>query len=88
VQHQGACGGQVAGPRPVDRRKQGLKRSVLTDADGIPWGAVPAPANRRDDGLLAPTLDTPGVIGVLPAWPVVHPEAAGSLAAESPCRLS
>ena len=44
------CGGQVAGPSPVDRRKQGLKRSVLTDADGIPLGAVPAPANHRDDG--------------------------------------
>jgi transposase len=36
------CGGQVAGPSPVDRRKQGLKRSLVTDADGIPlasrWG--------------------------------------------------
>ena len=52
------CGGQVAGPSPVDRRKQGLKRSILTDADGIPLGAVPAPANCRDDGLLAATLDT------------------------------
>jgi transposase len=56
------CGGQVAGPSPVDRRKQGLKRSVLTDADGIPLGAVPAPANRRDDGLLAATLDTRVVV--------------------------
>jgi hypothetical protein len=35
------CGGQVAGPSPVDRRKQGLKRSILTDADGIPWGQCP-----------------------------------------------
>jgi hypothetical protein len=32
------CGGQVAGPSPVDRRKQGRKRSVLTDAGGIPLG--------------------------------------------------
>jgi hypothetical protein len=54
------CGGQVAGPSPVDRRKQGLKRSMVTEADGIPLGAVPAPANRRDDGRLAVTLDTPG----------------------------
>ena len=30
------CGGQVAGPSPVDRRKQGLKRSVATEAAGIP----------------------------------------------------
>jgi transposase len=41
------CGGQVAGPSPVDRRKQGLKRSVATEAAGIPLAAVPAPANRR-----------------------------------------
>jgi transposase len=54
------CGGQVAGPSPVDRRKQGLKRSVATEAGGIPLAAVPAPANRRDDGLLAATLDTLG----------------------------
>jgi hypothetical protein len=24
------CGGQVAGPSPTDRRKQGLKRGVTT----------------------------------------------------------
>src|ERR671926_2020807 len=39
------CGGQVAGPSPVDRRKQGLKRSVAVDAGGIPLAGVPAPAN-------------------------------------------
>jgi transposase len=57
------CGGQVAGPSPVDRRKQGLNRSIITDAGGIPLGAVPAAANRRDDGLLAATLDTLAVVG-------------------------
>jgi transposase len=31
------CGGQVAGPSPVDRRKQGLKRSVAVEAGGVPW---------------------------------------------------
>src|SRR4029450_6679475 len=51
------CGGQVAGPSPVDRRKQGLKRSIAVEAGGIPLAAVAAPANRRDDGLLATTLD-------------------------------
>ena len=30
------CGGQVAGRSPVDRRKQGLKRSVAVEAGGIP----------------------------------------------------
>jgi hypothetical protein len=36
-------GGQVAGPSPVDRRKQGLKRSLATEAHGLPLAAVPAP---------------------------------------------
>ena len=50
-------GGQAAGPSPVDGRKQGLKRSVAVEAGGILLAAVPVPANRRDDGLLAVTLD-------------------------------
>jgi len=66
------CGGQVAGPSPVDRRKQGLKRSVAVEAAGIPLAALPAPANHRDDGLLAATLDAIGAVGPLPAQPVVH----------------
>jgi transposase len=65
------CGGQTAGPSPVDRRKQGLKRSVAVEAGGIPLGAVAAPANHRDDGLLAASLDAIAVVGVLPAQPVV-----------------
>jgi transposase len=73
------CGGQVTGPSPVDRRKQGWKRSIVTDAGGIPLGAVPAAANRRDDGLLGATLDTLAVastaIGRLAAEPVVHLDA-------------
>jgi hypothetical protein len=74
------CGGQVAGPSPVDRRKQGLKRSVATEAGGVPLAAVPAAANRRDDGLLAATVDTAAAavaaaLGQLPAQPVVHLDA-------------
>ena len=69
------CGGQVAGPSPVDRRKQGLKRSVAVEAAGIPLAALPAPANHRDDGLLAATLDAIGAVGPLPAQPVVHLDA-------------
>jgi transposase len=53
------CGGQVAGPSPVDRRKQGLKRSVAVEAGGIPLATLPAPANHRDDGLLAATWRPP-----------------------------
>ncbi len=51
------CGGEVAGRSPVDRGKQGLKRSLAVDAAGIPLGAVAAPANRHDAPLLEPTLD-------------------------------
>jgi transposase len=66
LHHQGPCGGQTAGPSPVDRRKQGLKRSVATEAAGIPLAALAAPANHRDDGLLAATLDAIGAVGPLP----------------------
>jgi len=69
------CGGQTAGPSPVDRRKQGLKRSVAADAGGIPLAALPAPANHRDDGLLAATLDALGAVGPLPQRPTVHLDA-------------
>ena len=77
------CGGQVTGPSPVDRRKQGLKRSVLTDAVGIPLATLPAPANRRDDGLLAATMDAVGLLGPLPQRPTVHLDAGCDY---QPCR--
>ncbi len=49
-------GGEMAGRSPVDRGKQGLKRSVLTEGAGIPLHLVPAGANRHDAPLLAATL--------------------------------
>jgi hypothetical protein len=67
----------------VDRRKQGLKRSVAVEAGGIPLAAVPAPANRRDDGLLPATLDAIGAVGPLPTQPVVHLDAGYDW---KPCR--
>jgi len=66
------CGGQTAGPSPVDRGKQGLKRSMVTDARGIPLGAVPAPANRNDHTLLGATLDALPPLGPLPTGGTVH----------------
>lgn len=50
------CGGEMAGRSPVDRGKQGTKRSVMTDGAGIPIGVIAAPANRNDSPLLQPTL--------------------------------
>ena len=73
----------MAGPSPVDRRKQGLKRSVAVEAGGIPLATLSAPANHRDDGLLAATLDAIGVVGVLPERPVVHLDAGYDY---QPCR--
>jgi transposase len=82
------CGGQAAGPSPVDRRKQGLKRSVAVEAGGIPLAAVPAPANHRDDGLLAATLDAAttnaaAAVGPLPETLTVHLDAGYDY---QPCR--
>ncbi len=73
------CGGQVAGCSPVDRGKQGLKRSAATEAGGIPLAAVPAPANRHDSPLLAPTLAKVFAVldqfGPRPTQPMVHLDA-------------
>lgn len=54
------CGGEAAGKSPVDRGKQGTKRSLLTEATGIPLGCLAAPANRPDSPLLRPTLEKLG----------------------------
>lgn len=66
------CGGQKAGKSPVDRGKQGIKRSTIVDANGIPLGAIAAPANRHDSPLLDETLDTLEVLGELPERMSVH----------------
>jgi len=68
-------GGECAGPSPVDRRKLGMKRSLLVEGYGIPLGRVLAPANRHDSPLLAPTLDTLAQIGPLPDDITVHLDA-------------
>jgi len=66
------CGGEKAGRSPVDRGKQGIKRSTLVDANGIPIGTIAAPANRHDSPLLEETLDTTEVLGELPERVSVH----------------
>ncbi|MFC9758850.1 IS5 family transposase [Streptomyces sp. NPDC056921] len=68
-------GGEVAGRSPVDRGKQGLKRSCMTDGYGIPLGRVLAGANRHDSPLLAPTLDRLNDLGPLPDDITVHLDA-------------
>jgi transposase len=65
-------GGECAGPSPVDRRKQGMKRSLVVEGYGIPLGRVLAGANRHDSPLLAPTLDKLDGLGPLPDEITVH----------------
>ena len=49
------CGGEKAGKSPVDRGKQGIKRSTAVDGKGIPLlGGVADPANRNDSPLCWP----------------------------------
>jgi transposase len=66
------CGGEKAGKSPVDRRKQGTKRSTVVEADGIPLGAVTAPANSHDSPLLRETLATLEALGPTPERVRVH----------------
>jgi transposase len=68
-------GGECAGRSPVDRGKQGLKRSTVVEGYGIPLGRALAGANRHDSPLLAPTLDTLTDLGPLPQDIVVHLDA-------------
>ena len=70
------CGGEAAGRSPVDRGKQGTKRSLLVDGAGIPLGCVAAGANCHDSPLLAPTLEKLGRFGFnLPEQITVHLDA-------------
>jgi hypothetical protein len=71
------CGGEKAGRSPVDRGKGGTKRSMAVNANGIPLGAVTAPANRHDSLLLAGTLDAvAGTPGDLPEGAGIHLDCA------------
>jgi transposase len=65
-------GGELAGRSPVDRGKQGLKRSTLTDASGVPLHLVATGANRHDSPLLEPTLAGLDTLGPLPTAITVH----------------
>lgn len=67
------CGGEAAGRSPVDRGKQGTKRSLLVDGKSIPLGCVVAGANRHDSPLLGPTLEKLSRFGFdLPERITVH----------------
>ncbi len=50
--------GEKTGANPTDRGKRGVKRSLLTEAQGIPVGVAVDGANRHDMKLVRPTLDS------------------------------
>ncbi|MCA1698565.1 MAG: IS5 family transposase [Actinobacteria bacterium] len=49
-------GGDKTGSNPTDRAKKGAKRSVLTEAAGVPVGLAHDGANRHDQKLLDETI--------------------------------
>ena len=50
-------GGEETGRSPVDRGKQGTKRSVLCDGRGVPLSVVVTSANRNDKTVALQTID-------------------------------
>ena len=55
---QSSPGGEKMGKNPTDRGKQGVKRSLLVDGEGIPVGVAIAGANRNDMKLVAATRES------------------------------
>jgi putative transposase len=50
-------GGESVGPNPTDRAKSGTKRSLLTDAAGIPLSVTVNGANCHDKTMFAATIE-------------------------------
>src|SRR4051812_19716550 len=61
---QGPFWGDLIAPNPTDRAKNGVKRSLLVEADGGALAVVVAGANVREDGLLWPRLSMPSCSSV------------------------
>lgn len=51
-------GGEDTGPNPTDRAKSGVKRSVLTEGQGVPVGLAVEGANRHDMKLVRKTIES------------------------------
>ena len=57
VMTKAPLGGEATEPNPTDRGKLETKRSLLTEAHGIPIGLVVDGANRHDKKLVGATLE-------------------------------
>jgi putative transposase len=51
-------GGEETGKNPTDRGKIGTKRSLLTDAQGVPLGVAVSGANVHDKRLVRETIES------------------------------
>ena len=51
-------GGERTGRKPTDRGKRGTKRSLLTEANGVPVGLTVEGSNRHDKRLVEATLES------------------------------
>ena len=51
-------GGERTGKNPTDRGKLGTKRSLLTEANGVPVGLAVEGANRHDKKVAEATLES------------------------------
>jgi hypothetical protein len=78
------AGARVAGRSPVDRGKQGTKRSVACDNQGLPLHLLAARAGDHDSPLLEPTLaGVCDMIGPLPQHRDAHGAGGHPLIAET-----
>jgi putative transposase len=50
--------GKKSGPNPTDRAKRGVKRSLLTEGNGVPIGLAVDGANRNDFKMVKETLQS------------------------------
>jgi transposase len=67
-------GGDLTAPNPTDRGKRDTKRSLLTDATGLPLALVAAGTNRNNHKLMRATLEAIAV-----ERPAPSPEASQNL---------
>jgi putative transposase len=64
--------GKKTGPNPTDRGKNGVKRSLLTEGQGVLIGLAVAGANRTDMKLVRTTLES--IVVDRPAPTVAQPQ--------------
>ena len=62
-----ALGGGKTGANPTDRGKRGVKRSLLTEAQGVPVGLAVDGANCHDMKLVRVTVDSVAVSRPVPS---------------------